>query len=159
MGKNQVIMMFGKPEWFTPRKFGWGLGVKSWQGGAYIMAVAFLISVIWASPIAKDAKMLASVVFLAVVALDILDIMRTVYSRLDEREEKHQLIAERNASFVAVAAMIVYVILTMLSSMPAPKSPFSWDLLWNPQWFMLMGLLVLMAATKGVTLLVLERKN
>lgn len=152
--------MFGKPQWFTTRKFGWGLGVKSWQGIAYIMAVAFLVSAIWVSPIAKDAKMLVSVIFLAVVALDILDIMRTVYSRLDEREERHQLIAERNASFVAVAALLAYVILTMLSSMPTePKAPFSWDALWNPQWSVLMGLLVLMALTKGVTLLILERKN
>lgn len=152
-------MMFGKPEWFSPRKFGWGLGVKSWQGIAYVMAVAFLIAALWASPIAKDAKMLASVIFLSVVALDMLDIMRTVYSRLDEREQKHQLIAERNASFVAVAALIAYVILSMLSNMPSPATPFSWGIMWNPQWFVLMGLLVLMAAAKGITLLVLEREN
>ncbi len=151
--------MFGKPEWFTPRKFGWGLGVRSWQGFAYIAVIAFIISAVWASPIAKDAKMLASIIFLAVVALDFIDIMRTVYSRLDEREQKHQLIAERNASFVAVAALIAYVILSMLSNMPAKTTPFSWDIMWNPQWFVLMGLLVLMGVTKGVTLLVLEREN
>ncbi len=151
--------MFGNPEWFCPRRFGWGLGVKKWQGIAYIAVVAFLISAIWASPIAKDVKMLASVIFLAVVVLDILDIMRTVYSKLDEREQKHQLIAERNASFVAVAALVAYVILSMLAEMPAPHTSFSWNLLWNPQWFVLMGLLVLMAAAKGITLLVLEREN
>jgi hypothetical protein len=30
--------MFGKPEWFTQKKLGWGLHPTSWQGWAYTAA-------------------------------------------------------------------------------------------------------------------------
>jgi hypothetical protein len=32
--------MFGKPEWFVPNKFGWGLTPVTWQGWAYVASWA-----------------------------------------------------------------------------------------------------------------------
>lgn len=42
--------MFGKPEWFRDKKFGWGLVPVSWQGWAY--------SAVWSSVIAGPFAML-----------------------------------------------------------------------------------------------------
>src|SRR5262245_32600048 len=41
--------MFGKPQWFVPKSFGWGLHPVTWQGWAYtgvwtsLIVVPFLI--------------------------------------------------------------------------------------------------------------------
>jgi len=41
--------MFGKPEWFRPKRFGWGLTPITWQGWVYtaiwslVMIVPFLL--------------------------------------------------------------------------------------------------------------------
>jgi hypothetical protein len=29
--------MFGKPRWFKPKRFGWGLTPVSWQGWIYVL--------------------------------------------------------------------------------------------------------------------------
>ena len=37
--------MFGKPEWFVPKKIGWGLTPVTWQGWVFTGVVAALIAV------------------------------------------------------------------------------------------------------------------
>jgi hypothetical protein len=36
--------MFGKPQWFVPKKFGWGLHPVTWQGWVYTLAWAGVIA-------------------------------------------------------------------------------------------------------------------
>jgi len=37
--------MFGKPEWFRPKTFGWGLTPVTWQGWVYTLVVAAVLVV------------------------------------------------------------------------------------------------------------------
>lgn len=41
--------MFGKPQWFKPKTFGWGLTPVTWQGWIYtlVWAVALLGPYLW----------------------------------------------------------------------------------------------------------------
>ena len=145
--------MLGKPEWFGPRRFGWGLGVKRWQGIAYIILIAFLYGIIFASPLGNDWKVGIAIVLSALVIIDLLHIMGKVYSGLDEREERHQLLAERNASFTAIAIVFLYMMYQSLSA----------GLESNIMDFQSMALpaiiLVSMALAKGGTLLLIEREG
>ncbi|MCL6088822.1 MAG: hypothetical protein M1530_01505, partial [Candidatus Marsarchaeota archaeon] len=100
--------MIGKAEWFCPRRFGWGLGVKKWEGIAYIIVIIAAVLAVWHLPIGEGYRTILSTVVIGIVALDFLDIMNKVYSELDEREQKHQLVAERNAGLIAVAGLIAY---------------------------------------------------
>jgi hypothetical protein len=44
-----VLAMFGKPQWFRPKAYGWGLAPVAWQGKVYsgcwaaVLAVPFVI--------------------------------------------------------------------------------------------------------------------
>ncbi len=145
--------MIGKPEWFSTRKFGWGLGIKSWQGIAYIMVIAFLYSAVLASHLDNGMKTGALAVLSAIVIADMLHIMFTVYSHLDEREEKHELVAERNAAFTAIAVIVVYMIYQLFSVSLASGQP-DFQVIALPA-----ILLVAMSIVKGATLLLLEREG
>jgi len=145
-----VIRMIGNPDWFCPRKFGWGLGVKSAGGIAYILAIVVLIGAAWNLSIDVGQRAIVSTVIIALVVIDTLDIMRTVYSKLDEREKRHQLESERNASFVAVAGMVAYGL--YLGFTLAPEQL-------NAQLMPLVGIAVAMAAAKGATLIYLEKER
>jgi uncharacterized membrane protein (DUF485 family) len=146
--------MIGKPEWFSPRKFGWGLGVRTREGGLYISIVVFLLGFLTA--VIVRTNMLALGVVFAVLLADMLHIMTQVYSKLDEREARHQALAERNASFTAVACILVYVLYTVFTAFPAMKAD-PWTLIGALG--LPVGLLLLMSAVKGVTLLYLERES
>lgn len=145
--------MIGKPEWFTPKKFGWGLGIRRPEGIAYVIVVALFYGAIFVSPLGNGLKAAAAVVLSALIIADILHIMYSVYSHLDEREEKHQLVAERNASFTAVALITVYVVY-VISLAALTKSIQSLDALVLP-----IALLVAMSLAKGGTFLLLEREG
>jgi len=146
----QVIDVIANPKWFCPRKFGWGLGVNSAGGIAYIAAIVILIGIAWNLPIELGQRAIVSTVIIALVVIDTLDVMRTVYSQLDEREKRHQLEAERNASFVAVAGLVAYGL--YLGFTLAPEQI-------NMQLMPLMGIALAMAAAKGATLLYLEKER
>ncbi len=145
--------MISNPDWWAPRKFGWGLGVKRWQGIAYIIVVAFIYGALFASPLDATIKAGAAVVLTGVVILDLLQAMYRVYSNLDEREEKHQLVAERNASFTAIAILMVYVLYLVIPAAVSHVAPDLWMLAFP------VVLLVAMALAKGGTLLILERNG
>jgi len=142
--------MIGKPEWFGPRKFGWGVGLRTKEGWAYFAVVIAAVLGISYLPVAPQLKGALSVALVALVAIDMLDVMRKVYSRLDEREQKHQLVAERNASFVAVAGFTAYVLYLAFSAQPQEITK---------ELLPLVGLLVAMAFAKGITLIYLEREH
>jgi Kef-type K+ transport system membrane component KefB len=144
--------MIGKPGWFSARKFGWGLGVRTWQGVAYVMVVAFIYGALFASGIGAELKTGLAVVISVIIIADLLQIMYKVYSNLDEREERHQLVAERNASFTAIAAITVFILYTVISTGTGGQPDFG-------SLALPVAVLVAMSLVKGVTLLLLEREN
>lgn len=58
--------MFGKPQWFVPKKFGWGLRPVTWQGWAYslvwaaMIAAPFVLLLTRSQPLEAGVWMLAS---------------------------------------------------------------------------------------------------
>jgi len=101
--------MIGKPEWFKRRKYGgWGLTPRTWQGWAYTAALA--CAAFAASTLFKpgSAEYWAYIFVLAGVAsIDIVSIM--IGMRKDERENAHEAVAERNASWAMVVVITVAV--------------------------------------------------
>jgi len=140
--------MIGKAEWFCPRRFGWGLGIRKVEGLAYIAVQATLVGAVWYSPLDTTLKAILSTVLIGLFAIDFLDIMNKVYSKLDERERKHQLVAERNSGFIAIAGITAYL---LYISFTTPSSGLP------SQLYPLVGIAVAMAIAKGATLLYLER--
>jgi Kef-type K+ transport system membrane component KefB len=145
--------MIGKPEWFKPRKLGWGLGVRKFEGILYIIVVAFIYGALFASPLGTNLKTAAAVVFTAVIIIDLLHIMYVVYSNLDEREERHQLVAERNASFTAVALITIYLLYVLINAALTETAPPFIEII------IPVGVLLAMSLAKGGTLLLLEREG
>ncbi len=142
--------MIANPKWFCPRKFGWGLGIKEWQGIAYIAIALAIVAGINILPVALDYKLALSGIVIAILVIDILHIMVQVYSKLDEREQMHQALAERNASFVAVVGLVAYGFYEAFTLSPVVLTGALLPLI-------LIGLG--MAAAKGFTLLYLERRS
>jgi len=147
--------MFAKAEWFSPRKFGWGLGIKSWHGAAYIVALIAIFVAIGFLPISGEYRTIVMALAAIVFTIDVLTLMPKVYAKLDEREQKHQLIAERNAAFVAVAFMVFY--LAFVSASLAARGAGQGEMI--AQLGPLFALVLLMAVVKGGTLLMLERES
>jgi hypothetical protein len=141
--------MIGKPEWFAPRKYGWGLGVRTKEGWLYILAFAVLAVIVSMLPLPVMQREVLVGVLAAVLVLDVLHIMLKVYSGLDERLQIHEAMAERNSSFVAVACLLGYAAFEAATA--APEAGMSWAI--APP----LAILVLMALAKGSTLLYLER--
>jgi len=99
--------MIGKPEWFQRRKFGgWGITPKTWQGWLYI--AIFLLPIIAFQTIyqgAEEIKFGVTIVWVGLLLIDALDIMRKLNK--DEREERHEAIAERNAAWFMVVILTI----------------------------------------------------
>lgn len=85
--------MFGKPEWFVPKTFGWGLTPVTWQGWVY----AF----VWALVIALPFNLLlftrengiieACVWMFAMIALVFYDV-RLILRAMKRREEDKEVL-------------------------------------------------------------------
>lgn len=142
--------MFGNPKWFSPRKFGWGLGVNTWQGIAYILVMLALLAIVNVLPVELDYKLVLSGIVIAVFVIDILHIMMQVYSKLDERQQLHEALAERNASFVAIVGLVLYAFYVAMTIAPEMLEQYL---------IPLVGIALAMAAAKGFTLMYLERKS
>lgn len=97
--------MIGKPEWFTYRKFGWGISPRTWQGWVYVAAVAALVGFSTAVNLAGRAKLWIFSVIIGIIVIDIMHIMVQLPKVHDERENYHQMLIERNCSFAAVAVI------------------------------------------------------
>lgn len=102
--------MFANPKWFKPRLFGWGLGIRRWEGAAYIGVPLALIIGSQFLPLPSEVRLGLLAVVGGFFILDLLSVLPAVYAGLDERERTHQLIAERNASFAGVAAITLYLV-------------------------------------------------
>lgn len=89
--------MFGKPEWFKPRKYtGWGLTPKTWQGWVYIAVILIPFIIFQSIPIWTDSvRLVVTFVWIGLLVLDTVPIMRKLGQ--DELEEQIEAKSERNA--------------------------------------------------------------
>lgn len=100
--------MIGNPKWFNPRKYsGWGLTPNSWQGWAYIGLIALPLIFVNQLPINEQFKTGFFFVWGLFFAIDFIDIMRKI--KRDERDKMHEALAERNAMWFMIAALVVGV--------------------------------------------------
>ncbi|HTB22182.1 MAG TPA: hypothetical protein VK914_05710 [bacterium] len=97
--------MFGRPEWFTYRTFGWGIKAKTWQGWVYLGVFVALIVGPNFLPIGPSLKSMITKVVLALGLIDVITIWVLLDKFHDEREQLHQLIIERNCSLAAVSSL------------------------------------------------------
>jgi hypothetical protein len=101
--------MIAKQEWFTRRKYtGWGLSPKTWQGWVYVGMIAVVAVFIQSLPLAEDWKMGLTMGLIALIAIDVLHVMTSI--KLDEREQKIESTAERNASWAMVTASVITIL-------------------------------------------------
>ena len=99
--------MIGKPEWFSRRKYGgWGLYPVSKEGWMYIALIMSPLFMFNFLPFLNDGvRFVLNVSWIVFIIIDILDIM--FHLKKDEREIKHEAIAERNAAWTMVAILVI----------------------------------------------------
>jgi hypothetical protein len=98
--------MIGRPQWFKYRIFGWGLGLRTWQGFVYVVVAAILLAGSLVLATNKQISIFIPGAIFVIFIVDVLHIMSQMSKVSDERENYHQLIIERNCSFAAIAALI-----------------------------------------------------
>jgi len=142
--------MFGKPEWFKRRKYGgWGLYPVTWQGWVYIAIFLIPFAVFQAFPVWSDELRIGVTAgWIALLLIDVTHIMMTLKN--DEREKKIEALAERNAAWAMVGAIIIGILYQII------KSGFSQTV--EVDWF-LVAALSSGVITKAISNIVYERKN
>jgi len=143
--------MIGKPEWFTYRIFGWGVGPRTWQGWAYLAVIGAIMGLIKFLPIANSIRMWCFGILVGMVVLDVILIMTRLDKVHDERERLQQMIIERNCSFAAVAALSAIAIFQTFKNRHLAKSGLPIDL-------SILIVLVVMGVTKIITTWYVRRK-
>jgi len=99
--------MIGNPKWFNVRKYtGWGLTPNCWQGWVYILAFIIPIILVSNSNINLNYKNIFSITIVAVLLIDTLHLMSQI--KKDEREKLHEAIADRNALWFLLFALIAW---------------------------------------------------
>ena len=92
--------MIGNAKWFEIRKYGgWGVKPKTWQGWMYVTGITLPLALLLLVPYGSlNARIIASIIWVLVVCIDAMDIMIRI--KRDEREQFHEALAERNATWV-----------------------------------------------------------
>ena len=106
--------MIGKPEWFTYRIAGWGIRPKTKEGWTYTGIFLALILAITYLPIPENIKTYLIGTIVALLVIDSLHIMMQLPKVHDERQNYHQLLIERNVSFMAVISIIISMFILSL---------------------------------------------
>ncbi len=107
--------MIGKAEWFQRRKYlGWGLYPKTWQGWVYIAVFILIAIIIQILPFTTNTKLISTIILIAILLIDVIHIMLTL--KKDEREIKHEAIADRNALWILLAVLIVGILYQSVTS-------------------------------------------
>lgn len=107
--------MIGKSEWFTRKKYGWGICPKSWQGWVYLLVVFSVFIVILILPFwSINIRLILGMIWLALLLIDVFDIGgRLQKSKI---EQKHEAIENRNALWVIIMVLIVSILYQLISS-------------------------------------------
>ena len=143
--------MIGKPEWFTYRIFGWGVGPKTWQGWAYLAAVGAIMGLLKLLPITNTVRMWCYGILVGLVVLDVILIMTRLDKVHDEREKLQQMIIERNCSFAAVAALCAIAVFQSFKNRHLGEIGIHFD-------GSILIVLVVMAVTKIISTWYVRRK-
>jgi CDP-diglyceride synthetase len=107
--------MIGKQEWFQRRKYlGWGLHPKTWQGWVYILVFILLAIIIQFLPLVNITKFIVTSVLILILLIDVIHIMITM--KKDERDKKHEAIADRNALWVMLLVIVVGILYQTVNS-------------------------------------------
>ncbi|MFA5724498.1 MAG: hypothetical protein WC979_09665, partial [Candidatus Pacearchaeota archaeon] len=103
-------------EWFKRRKYsGWGVTPKTWQGWLYIAIVILPFALFQSLPFWDNPTRIAVTVIWAIFLLiDIFDIM--IRMKKDERENRHEAVAERNALWAIMIILVIGLIYQVISS-------------------------------------------
>lgn len=101
--------MIAKAKWFNRRKYtGWGLEPKTWQGFLYVGVLVTVLVLIQSLPLEAGWKIGLSVGGVVFILVDVLQALASI--KLDEREQKMETMAERNASWTMVTALAFSII-------------------------------------------------
>jgi hypothetical protein len=119
LNQSLFIHMFGKPQWFARRKYlGWGLMPITWQGWAYtLVLVAPIVIAQYIPGISFQARTIFMACWLVVVFAEVAHIM--VNMKKDERDTLHEAIAERNALWMVLVALVggaMYQVVTQIDA-------------------------------------------
>ena len=84
---GRIDIMIGKAEWFERRKYGgWGLSIKTWQGGVYIAAILIPFMIFQALPYwSEKTRLIVTGIWIIFLSLDVIDII--ILLKKDEREK------------------------------------------------------------------------
>jgi len=141
--------MIAKAEWFNRRKYtGWGLTPKTWQGVMYTFTIVGVFALILNLSIGETLKMVLTGIWAFFILIDILRLMASL--KLDEREQKIEAIAERNASWTMVASTAI----TILFVTTIAKELKGTDLIPVLVFPMIVGVIV-----KGLSNFILDRRG
>jgi len=145
-------MIIAKSKWFKRRKYlGWGVDVKTKEGWIYIGAfITLLIGLPQLSPIiGEDISMGLFWTTLVIFLIDIFSVMWKL--KLDERESKHEMIAERNSAWAMMIALIIILI-------GEPLYKYSMNLPYEFN-FLILAVLLIGAITKTITNYKLDKND
>jgi membrane protease YdiL (CAAX protease family) len=143
--------VIGKADWFQRRKYlGWGIYPKKWQGWVYILVFILLVVIVQLLPFfATRSKLIITTVLVAILLVDVVHIMLTM--KKDERETKHEAIADRNALWVMLGVLVVGILYQTISATLKGQIP-------TVDYFLIAALLASVIA-KGLTNLYLDKKD
>jgi len=98
--------MIAKQGWFKRRKYtGWGFSPATWQGWVYLTVLLVPFALISSIKIVTPAIIVTiTAVWFLVLILAFIDIALSI--KKDERETIHEAIADRNALWAMLAALI-----------------------------------------------------
>lgn len=101
--------MIGNPNWFNIRKYsGWGLTPNCWQGWLYVLLIVLPIIIVSEIGLSQNFTNIFSFVWIILILLDVLHMMSRV--KKDERERLHEALADRNALWFMMLALVAYAL-------------------------------------------------
>lgn len=141
--------MLAKPQWFRRRQYGgWGIHPVTWQGWVYIAGIMFPLIAFHSIPIWSDTlRVWVTGGWVLFLLLDVGHVMIAIAD--DEREEKIEALAERNASWVMSLFLALSIAYQIIES--GLNETFAFD--WLLAVVLFAGLI-----TKVISLLVLKKK-
>ena len=100
--------MFGNAKWFSMRKYGgWGLTPNCWQGWLYLAVIITPFVILPTLNLPGMTAVYLQLGWGGIFALDFIYMM--VKIKKDERETIHEAIAERNAMWFVICALVAGV--------------------------------------------------
>ena len=107
-----MVRLIANPKWFTRRKYlGWGVGIKTWQGWAYIgIFITLLLSLNYISKeIGSQIPIYVTWALVGILIIDMINVMLNF--NLDERDKVHEAIAERNSLWAILTVLLIGAII------------------------------------------------